>query len=74
MDEGYSKLLLNEIVVSDKEPVAQHTAMDLQMMAMAAGMERSESEWKALLGSVGLRINGIWSKGVGNESVIEVLK
>jgi hypothetical protein len=74
MEPTYSKLLINEIVVADHEPLAQHTAMDLQMMAMAAGLERSESQWKDLFASVGLQINGIWNKGQGNESVIEIEK
>jgi hypothetical protein len=73
MKPGYSKLLINEIVVDDDNPHSQHTALDLQMMAMAAGMERTKSQWEELLGSVGLKINGIWSKGLANESIIEII-
>lgn len=74
MEPGYSKLLLNECVVADKQPALQHTAMDLMMMAMAAGQERTESQWRELITSVGLKISGIWSKGYGNESIIEIVK
>jgi len=74
MEPGYSKILLNEIVVANSEPHLQHTAMDLQMMAMASGEERTESEWRKLISSVGLQVTGIWSQGQGNESIIEIVK
>ena len=43
------------------------------MMALAAAQERSESQWRELINSVGLEIAGIWIKGDGNQSIIEVV-
>lgn len=73
MTPGYSKILIHECVVADRGACWQHTALDLYMMALFATQERTESEWRALLESVGLRITGIWSKGSGNLSLIEVM-
>ena len=43
------------------------------MMAMLVNRERTKSQWTALLDSVELRIEGIWSKDVISESMIEAV-
>ena len=73
MEPGYSKILIHECVVADRNPPWQHTALDIYMMALFATQERTEREWRELLSSVGLRVTGIWSKGTGNLSLIEVM-
>jgi hypothetical protein len=45
---------------------------DLVMMCFG-GMERTESQWKALLLEVGLEIKNIWRKEGENLSVIEAI-
>ena len=72
MEPGYSKILINECVVADQGAACEHTSVDLTMMALAAARERTEKEWRDLIDRAGLRIGGIWSKGTGNESLIEV--
>lgn len=72
MEPGYSKILINDCVVADRDPSWQHASLDLFMMALTASHERSEQEWHDLIDSCGLKIGGIWSKGKGNESLIEV--
>lgn len=72
MEPGYSKILLSDNVVGNQHADWQHLALDLHMMAVASSHERTESEWQELIGSCGLRIVGIYSKGKGNESLIEV--
>jgi hypothetical protein len=74
MEPGYSKLLINECVLDDDRPVWQHTAMDIYMMSLVASAERTETEWRKLFTSVGLEVTGIWTKGEGNESIIEVVR
>lgn len=73
MRPTYSKILLDENVVADHKPLWQHTSLDFYVMALAAAQERSESQWRALIESVGLEVAGIWTKGVGNQSLIEVV-
>jgi hypothetical protein len=73
MKPGYSKILINDSVLADRDPSWQHASLDLYMMALTAAQERSEREWYDLINSCGLKIEGIWSKGEGNESIIEVV-
>ena len=71
MVPGYSKLLIHDHVLSDREPHPQQTGYDLMMMVMVAGKERNEVAWRKLLGDAGLRIVRIWPSQVGAQSVIE---
>ena len=43
------------------------------MMSIVAGMERTEAQWKELLGSVGLEIQEIWTGDGETESIIEAV-
>jgi hypothetical protein len=75
MTSGYSKILINEYVVPDREATWQMTSLDWSMMAAFASRERTERQWRALLEACGLRIVGIWKKK-GNrrsESIIEAV-
>ncbi|KAI0176007.1 putative O-methyltransferase [Hypoxylon sp. FL1284] len=74
MEPGYSKLLINDIVVSEQKTAWQHVAFDLFMMVQTSAHERTETEWRELFGSCGLEIVGIYNKGEGNEGVIEVAR
>ena len=71
MRSGYSKLLINEFVVPDLGANWSVTSMDWVMMAVAAVKERTEKEWRALLGQAGLKVVGIWTYDQASESLIE---
>lgn len=73
MRPGYSKILINENVVADQGADWKITSLDLTMMAMAGSCERTETQWRALVGSVGLKISGIWKPEGATESLIEVV-
>jgi hypothetical protein len=60
-------------VVADVNAAWQHVGLDLFMMGLAASQERTELEWHELIRSCGLQIEGIYTKGEGNESLIEVV-
>ena len=51
----------------------QITALDWFMMGFAASRERTEGQWRELLGGVGLRVTGVWTKDVRFESLIEAV-
>ncbi len=70
---GYSKILINENVVGDQGADWKATAFDWTMMAIAGSCERTEIQWRGLVGSVGLKINGIWKGKGATESLIEVV-
>lgn len=73
MKRGYSKLLINENVVPDLGADWKITSLDWYMMALAASAERTETEWKELLRSAGLKITGIWTMDAAVESLIEAV-
>lgn len=73
MTPGTSRLLINELVVPLRGggPFPPHS--DFNMMSIVAGMERTEAQWKELLGSVGLEIKEIWTGDGETESIIEAV-
>jgi hypothetical protein len=55
-----SVVLIHEVILSETEEVAHFDAkMDWQMMNLGSS-ERTEGQWKELVGRVGLEIKGMW--------------
>ncbi len=54
-------------------PVAGGT-YDSVMLILLSGMERSESQWKDLLNSIGLEVKKVWRKDGVGEGAIEAKK
>lgn len=70
---GYSRILLNEIVVPDEKAGWFETSVDLLMMQVHSAQERREREWVALVDAVGgLRVKHIWDLDGAVEKVIEI--
>ena len=68
---GYSRLLIEDLVMPDRGADMRQASVDMTMYFMPEGIERTAGQWKELLESVGLQIIKIWSDGSGMESVIE---
>jgi hypothetical protein len=68
---GYSRVLLNEIVLSEEHPTLAATSMDMMMMAHLGVRERTETHWKTILDKAGLKFLGIYTYPGVAESVIE---
>ena len=47
------------------------TAVDMCMLTIFSGCERTERRWRALLESAGFKIIKIWNYEPGTESLIE---
>ncbi|KAL8803015.1 MAG: hypothetical protein Q9182_003441 [Xanthomendoza sp. 2 TL-2023] len=73
MRPEHSKLLINEFVLADVGASDFIIAIDLVMMGMSGGMERTVSRWNKLLASAGLRIENILTLNEETESVIEAV-
>lgn len=73
MDSQYSRILIVDFVLPDTNAPLMQSSLDIQMMSIGAGVERSELQWRDLLGRAGLMINGIWNTSPGMESVIEAV-
>ncbi|CAJ2502620.1 Uu.00g100140.m01.CDS01 [Anthostomella pinea] len=71
MEKGYSKLLVHESLVTDVKPLSRVTVSDITMMACLAAAERSESQWRDLMASAGLRVVKVWRPVQSVESIIE---
>ncbi|OQE44193.1 hypothetical protein PENCOP_c002G08766 [Penicillium coprophilum] len=71
MKPGFSKVLINDQVVTATDAYWETTSMDLLMMADFATTERTEAEWHRLVKSAGLKIKKIWNVHKGIESLIE---
>ncbi|KAK2809096.1 hypothetical protein FQN50_004150 [Emmonsiellopsis sp. PD_5] len=71
LKRGYSRVLFNEIVLSEEKPRLAETAMDMMMLAHFAVRERTEGEWRGILGRAGLRVIGIYALAGVAESLIE---
>ena len=69
---GYSKILINEIVVLDQGADWFSTSVDLLMMFLHSLWERREKQWRELTESIGLKVTRIWPCGGAPEKLIEV--
>ncbi|KAG0644974.1 O-methyltransferase asqD [Hyphodiscus hymeniophilus] len=70
---SYSKLLIFEYVLPDVGAALFPTLLDITMLALLNGMERTEMQWKELLESVGLEAVKFWYNGGdrNHEALIE---
>ena len=73
MTPSMSRLLINELVVPLQGGGLFASHSDFNMMSTAAGMERTEAQWKELLTSAGLEVEEIWNGEGETESIIEAV-
>ena len=74
MEPGYSKILVNDWVLPDSGSPLLPALLDIQMLAIFSGMERTQPQWKELLGSVGLEIVKFHTIGKETEGLIEAVR
>lgn len=73
MTTGYSRILLDEIIVPDEKAPWVVTSLDLLMMEVHSAQERREKQWRALVDGVeGLRIKKIWPLEMSLKKIIEI--
>lgn len=60
MKPGYSKLLLHEMIVPEKGASTHHAMLDMAMMFFNSGLERTETQWRELLGAAGFEVLKVW--------------
>jgi len=73
MKKGYSKLLINEFVISSRGASAFMTHIDINMMSILVAMERTEKQWRTLLESAGLKVVKIRTTEEDSECNIETM-
>ncbi|KAL9120610.1 MAG: hypothetical protein Q9187_002836 [Circinaria calcarea] len=68
------KLLINQWVIPTRHSTRFMTFQDLNMMALLAATERTETQWEELLDKAGFRIVQIWQPNDDvSESLIEAV-
>ncbi|KAI2604697.1 putative O-methyltransferase [Hypoxylon sp. NC1633] len=65
------QLLINEIVVPDRNPTWPVTSMDQLMLALGAMRERTQSDWENIVKRAGFKIVQVYNYEMGSESLIE---
>ncbi|KAI0193852.1 S-adenosyl-L-methionine-dependent methyltransferase [Astrocystis sublimbata] len=73
MAPGYSKLLLSEFVLPSSNTPLYPALLDINMMALLNGMERTEAQFCKLLDAAGLKVVKFWSVGVETEGLVEAV-
>lgn len=68
---GYSRLLINEIIVPDRNPTWPVTSMDQLVFVLGAMRERTEAHWRNILKRAGFKVVKIYNYEMGSESLIE---
>ncbi len=71
---GNSKLIIVEAVLPPDNAPHPGKFMDINMMAMTGGKERTEAEWKQLLGKAGLKHTGTIATHSPMFSIVEAMK
>lgn len=72
MTPGYSKIILNELVLPDQKCGIIPAQVDITMMACLGATERSETQWREVVDSAGLKIEKIYTDVPEAESIIEL--
>ena len=72
MVPGYSKLILNESILPNKDWPLMHAVGDIHIMALLAAAKRSQKQFEELIRSAGLKIVKFWYPPDFGEGVIEI--
>jgi hypothetical protein len=70
----YSKLLIFDFVLPETGASLFPSLLDIQMLALFSGMERTKTQLAELLANVGLEIIKFWSVREDVEGLIEAVK
>jgi hypothetical protein len=68
---GYSKLLVNDVLMPTHRASRRDTSVNLHMMAKLGARERTGDALSALVERLGLRVRKIWSSDSSETSILE---
>lgn len=72
MRKGYSRILVEDVVIQNNNPSQLSCAIDMRMLWNFGSGERSEKDWCELFASVGMRVCKVWFPSRDGPSIIEV--
>jgi O-methyltransferase domain len=73
MKPGYSKLLIFEWILPDRDVPLYPALLDVNMMAILNGKERTEAQWLEMLEPAGLKVKKFWKVAADQEGLIEAV-
>ncbi|KAJ5609365.1 hypothetical protein N7528_009932 [Penicillium herquei] len=71
MVKGYSKLIIEEFVMPEKDAPLLATLWDWNMLVFCSTMERTQGQWNQVLASAGFQVVKVWSPPGDSQSIIE---
>lgn len=71
MTPAYSKLLVADIVMTDQNVPLRQSGLDLAMLYLHNGAQRSEAEYHRMFEKAGLRICKIWLPPGDGDGIVE---
>lgn len=71
MVKGYSKLIIEEFILADRDCNLLPAMWDWEMLMFCNSMERSESQWTKLLDSAGFKVVKFWHPPGNGQGIIE---
>ena len=72
MQAGYSKLLVGEIMLPPSGVLYYNSIVDINVMSLMGGSERTEQQWvKLLTEGLNLRVVKVWKSPHAPGSIIE---
>ncbi|KAL8649518.1 MAG: hypothetical protein Q9226_005551 [Calogaya cf. arnoldii] len=74
MTPEYSKILINDFILPDRGCPTFPALMDINMLTIHQGLERSESQWRDLVKRSRLHISKMWAPNSSEEGIIELVK
>ena len=73
MKPGYSKIILNELILPARDCPQTSAWADMHMMTGFAALERSEKQWLDLVEGTGLKVVKFWFPEGSIDGVIELM-
>lgn len=73
MTKGYSKILIYDFIIPETGCSFFQAALDINMMACHASMERSKAQWTALLDQAGLEVSKFWMPPGDGRGIVEAV-
>lgn len=71
MTPGYSKLLVADVVMPEQDAPLRQTGLDIAMLFLHSGSQRTETDSRKLVESAGFKVNKIWLPPGDGDGIIE---
>ena len=74
MIPGYSRILLCELILPDKGVSIKEAGLDLGMLTLHSGSQRSKKQWQNLVEQAGLRVEKFWMPPRDGDGIVQVVR